>query len=366
MSAEQWPLLARRVCLDAGRPWSFLPALVDEVHPRLALAFEREGRGYGLLVSGAEPQVFLQELRMAAVPPVEDATAATVDGPRRTLSQQFGLDVGDDSVAPLRASTRPPRPSGSSAPPPPSSSGTLRQAGFGALHTRNARVALVFRKLQQGLDASLPVLLEGERDSGRSLVARELHRLSCRAKSPLVVVDCSVLPAGELQRELFGDPNPSRPLSVPEQERGAWHRALGGTLLLEDADALPEPLQRRLITELRTPRAVDASQPWLIASLGAPGDSALLRSWAEAGEALRVYLPPLRERPEDLLELSMALLAEEGFQAQPCPEALVLLQIHDWPGNFAELREVLRRAARREPERSLLPASAFEMRRVAR
>jgi len=183
-----------------------------------------------------------------------------------------------------------------------------------------------------GSDA--PVLLCGERGTGRESVARGIHIMSRRSGEAFVSVPCAALGASAAAQVLFGGPN----------DPGRIHLAMGGSLFLEEVDRLDSALQERLAAFLGQ-RGSDAPDVRLLASVGLEGGS--LSPWLSQHLAVvKIVVPPLRERREDiplLAERMMADLAREyGKRGKGLSSGcLVALTAHSWPGNLRELRNLI-------------------------
>jgi len=197
-----------------------------------------------------------------------------------------------------------------------------------------------------------PVLIEGEPGSGKRHLAQAIHQSGPLAAEPFAWVACDALSGEEAEAELFGreDENGAR--------IGRFERAEGGTLFLDEVAALPAAAQAALLRALhdrrfvplggREPRRADVR---LIAATGRD-----LAREAEAGRfradlyerlgVVRIQIPPLRERLDDLPALVVQLVAEigreQGRRARGATRgALERLAAHAWPGNGRELRTVL-------------------------
>jgi len=220
-----------------------------------------------------------------------------------------------------------------------------------------------------------PVLLLGESGTGKGVLARALHRASSRRDMPFVVVNCPTLSEELLASELFGHAKGAFTGAVRDQE-GRVETAQGGTLFLDEIAEIPLGLQAKLLRflhdkqferlgETRT-RTAD------VRVVAATNRNVELE--VRAGRfredlyyrlnTLEVTLPPLRERPEDLLPLAQAfLVALAREMRRPVPalsdEAKKLLLGYRWPGNVRELRNTLERAmildSGRELGRTSLP-----------
>jgi DNA-binding NtrC family response regulator len=185
-------------------------------------------------------------------------------------------------------------------------------------------------------EALYPVLVRGEWGSGRRCLASLIHRHTPQtAQARLVTLDCSALAPALLAYELS------------LTERGRWQQALGGSLLLANADCLPADLSVDLRPMLQTYLRNHEHPHGLRLLLTASGD--LPKEWTPLlNHTLVIALPSLRERPEDLpLLLSHFAPGSEWSQT-----AINLLEVYDWPGNVAEFQRVASqsvRAARNEP-----------------
>ena len=206
-----------------------------------------------------------------------------------------------------------------------------------------------------------PVLIEGESGTGKEMLVRAMQAASPRAKAPLRMVNVGGIPANSLESHLFGHEKGAFPGAF-DRQIGAIQHADGGTLVLDEIDRLPTPVQERLAESLRRGdvRPIGARHSFkvdvrLIAASNLP-----LRDLVEAGQFLpellaalsgvQVQLPPLRARAGDIPALSRHFLARIGEQPGLRPlgitdGALALLAAYDWPGNVRQLQAVLFRAA---------------------
>jgi len=202
----------------------------------------------------------------------------------------------------------------------------------------------------------VPALLIGERGTGKHLVARTIHFNSGRKEAPFVSIDCRVLKGDLLARELFGR-------SMGEETYpGKLDAVEGGTLFLDNIDALDPALQTRLIrllTEKSFERVAGVAR--LAADVrvlaGTEKDLAekvrsgvFVEDLYDRLALVSIRLPPLRERPEDIHALVSHFVqrssAELGKTIKGVdPRALEQLEAHAWPGNVGELEGAIRRAA---------------------
>ena len=206
-----------------------------------------------------------------------------------------------------------------------------------------------------------PVLVVGERGTGKELIAERLHRLSPRWSGPLVAINCAALPENLIDAELFGYETGAF-TGATRGRPGRFEDADGGTLFLDEIATLSHAAQERLLrvveygelTRLGSNRPVRVD----VRVVGATNEDlpALVtrgRFRADLLDRLAfevVTLPPLRARADDIELLAMHFarrmaveLGWSGF-AGFSPAALAALQAHDWPGNVRELKNVVERA----------------------
>ena len=205
------------------------------------------------------------------------------------------------------------------------------------------------------------VLLTGESGTGTEIAARTLHAWSPRGGGPFVAVNCAAIPETLLESELFGHEKGAFTGAVSAR-RGRIELADGGTFFLDEIGEMPPAVQAKLLRVLENrryervggTRTIEADVRWVAATNRSVD---VLR----AGGALRedlyhrlavfpVHLPPLRERPRDILPLAERLLARSGAAiGRPhlalSPGAQRRVVAAPWPGNVRELANVLERAA---------------------
>ncbi|MEZ4392018.1 MAG: sigma 54-interacting transcriptional regulator [Polyangiales bacterium] len=247
-----------------------------------------------------------------------------------------------------------------------------RARRFGGLVGESLAMREVFAVLELAAQRDVTVLVEGETGTGKELVARALHDEGPRRRAPFVAVDCGALPESLLESELFGHVRGAfTGASHPRQ--GAFARAHGGTLFLDELGGVSATVQARLlrVLEAREVRPVGSDVPRAVdVRVVAASRHDLSAAVAEGSfrpdlyyrlSVLRVSLPPLRARREDIAPIVSELLRQRGFEPGPVDgPSLDLLRGHDWPGNARELRNVIERALAMSPG-----AGAFRELRVA-
>lgn len=230
---------------------------------------------------------------------------------------------------------------------------TAAVKGFVAESREMQSVADTLRQIQPSHSS---VLITGEGGAGKRLVARTVHRTGARADGPLVTVSCAPTQTGEpLEARLFGTVEADGTL-----QRGAVHAAEGGTLVLEDVDALPRPLQSSLLQFLTTgsapspgPKDAKSVDLRLVATTTADLDARVAEGRFDDAlrdhlRVLSLHVPPLRERRADIPLLTRHFLDQlrpAGSSlvsiTQPAMEALLR---YNWPGNVRQLRNEVERA----------------------
>ncbi|MFO7983874.1 MAG: sigma 54-interacting transcriptional regulator [Desulfuromonadales bacterium] len=217
----------------------------------------------------------------------------------------------------------------------------------------------VCRKISLYSSSDAPVVITGETGTGKELVARALHEESPRSNGPFVAVNCGAIGEELLESELFGHEKGAFTGAV-RMHKGRFERADGGTLFLDEIGEMPLHTQARLLRVLEsgTVERVGGEQERpldvrVLAATNIPLEKSVGRRIFRADlyhrlSVLRIHLPPLRERLEDIPLLVDHFLAQFNRrydrQAQRLTrEALELLQSYLWPGNIRELRNVLER-----------------------
>jgi DNA-binding NtrC family response regulator len=221
---------------------------------------------------------------------------------------------------------------------------------------RSPAVLPALELLRKAAGSDAPVLLQGETGTGKGVLARWTHDRGPRASAPFVEVNCSGLKGELLMSELFGSARGAYTSAVADRA-GLVEVADGGTLFLDEVGDMDPETQAQFLKVIEEKRfrrlgevKVRTSEFRLLCATNRD-----LRGEVQAGRfrkdlffrvnVLPVTLPPLRERLEDLPELSTHLLGALGAPAVPPAEAvLTLLRAYAWPGNIRELRNVLERA----------------------
>jgi DNA-binding NtrC family response regulator len=245
------------------------------------------------------------------------------------------------------------------------------ERGVGALVGDSARMRLVRYEIGKLARLRAPVLVEGETGTGKELAARSLHAASSRAEGPFVAVNCGGLASTLLEDVLFGHERGSF-TGAGASHRGVFERAHGGTLFLDEVGELPLPqqasllrvLDNRLVSRIGSEREEEVDFRLVTATnrdlhqmvLAGGFRSDLYHRLA----TLKLKMPPLRDRAEDVTPLArhfLALMADDVGPKELARDALEALAAHVWPGNARELRNVLYRAAAVTAGRALRAAN---------
>ncbi len=228
-------------------------------------------------------------------------------------------------------------------------------AQFGPLVGSSAGMRTVFERLRKAAPTELTVLILGETGTGKELVAAAIHGASARANKPFVVVDCGAIPPSLAESALFGHERGSFTGAV-DKRISPFVEADGGTIFLDELGELPVDVQPKLLRALAEQRikAVGSNtyRPFNARVIAATRRD-LVRE-VNAGTfrsdlyfrvaQLRVELPALRERLEDipaLVKKMVADMGDKGAYDRITNDSLERLMRHDWPGNVRELRNVV-------------------------
>lgn len=235
----------------------------------------------------------------------------------------------------------------------PDASGTAASPGRIVMQSSSAAMQEVFRAIGRLASSTVTVLITGESGTGKELIARALHEHSNRSGGPFVALNAAAIPKDLLEAELFGHERGAF-TGATQQRRGRFEEARGGTLFLDEIGDMPFELQTRLLRVLAEgsfyrvggSQAIQADVR-IVAATHQP----LERRVAEGRfredlfhrlNVIRLRLPPLRERKEDIPALVRLFLqnsaADLGVPVRRItPEALRSLSAFDYPGNIRQL-----------------------------
>jgi DNA-binding NtrC family response regulator len=238
-----------------------------------------------------------------------------------------------------------------------SRSGTLT---FRDIITRSPKMLAVLRAAEKTANSAIPVLIEGESGVGKELIARAIHGSGDRRAKPFVAVNCGALPENLVESILFGHEKGAF-TGAAERHDGKFVEASGGTLFLDEVGELPPPAQVKLLRAIQESEVepVGAKKPIKVNARIISATNRDLMTDVKSGRfredlfyrlhVFPILVPPLRERVEDIPELTRHFLlrfaAEEGKRIRSMSsETLKMLCSYRWPGNVRQLENAIFRA----------------------
>ncbi len=242
-----------------------------------------------------------------------------------------------------------------------SSGGHATDIGFQAIVGRSAPLLQAIQfSMRVATRRGTTVLIVGETGTGKGLFARGIHYASPEAQEPFVTVNCAAIPANLLESELFGH---ERGASTDARARklGLLELAGTGTLFLDEISELPLNLQPKLLRALEERRfrrvggtdEIEARCRVIASSNGSFEDALSEGRFREdlfyRLNVLRINIPPLRERGDDRLIMARYFMDQISHEMGVAPKpfsanAIDILNLHNWPGNIREMKNVVQRA----------------------
>jgi transcriptional regulator with GAF, ATPase, and Fis domain len=234
---------------------------------------------------------------------------------------------------------------------------------FGPMIGRSRRMRQIFGILEKIAPTNATVIIEGETGTGKEVVARAIHENSSRKNKPFVVFDCSAVADNLIESELFGHVKGSFTGAVATR-KGAFEEANGGTIFLDEIGELSLDLQPKLLRALeqREIKKVGSNDTAAIDVRVVCATNRNLRKEVAENRfredlyyrlsVVKINLPPLRERPDDISFLIEKFLSSAKFNTKPDgslivvrveDDALKMLMRYQWPGNVRELMNILER-----------------------
>ena len=238
------------------------------------------------------------------------------------------------------------------------------RSSFGDIIGKNIRMREIFGILEKIAPTGVTVVIEGETGTGKEVVAKTIHNSSKRTKMPFVVFDCGAVPENLIESELFGHEKGSFTGAIVSRQ-GLFEMAQGGTIFLDELGELSLDLQPKLLRALeqREIRRVGSNKAIKVDVRVVAATNRNLEEEVKAGRfredlyyrlsVVRLILPPLRDRREDIPLLIKHVLKTCGFNRDGegnikikgiSRDALDCLMNYNWPGNVRELLNVIERA----------------------
>lgn len=232
-----------------------------------------------------------------------------------------------------------------------------KQYGFENITGHSAGMEQVFELIRQVRDSRSTILISGESGTGKELVAQAIHHQGRRRNMPFVPVHCASLTPTLLESELFGHEKGAF-TGAAALKKGRFEIADGGTVFLDEVSEIPLEIQVKLLRFLETHRfeRVGGTRPIQVDIRLLAATNADLEELTERGSfredlyyrlnVIRIHIPPLRERKEDIPLLARRFIRQFGEEnGRPgvsiAPPALRLLRNYDWPGNVRELKNTI-------------------------
>jgi len=231
----------------------------------------------------------------------------------------------------------------------------LERHGGGPIVTRNEKMKSVINLALQVAPSMITVLIEGESGTGKELLAQLIHANSGRENMPFVTVNCSALAETLLESELFGHVKGAFTGAVKDRQ-GRFEAADGGTVFLDEIGEVPASVQVKLLRFLQNrelervgeTRSIKVDVRVLAATNRDLEAAVQAKAFREdlfyRLNAVRLKLPPLRDRAEDIPLLVQHFLRKHGAEKRIAPEVLEMLAVYPWKGNVRELENFLERA----------------------
>jgi DNA-binding NtrC family response regulator len=236
-----------------------------------------------------------------------------------------------------------------------------KRYSFEGIISKNPRMLAVFELIGNVAATTTTILIEGETGTGKEIIARAIHQASSAVRpGPIVAVNCVAMPESLLESELFGHEKGAFTSAVGRRQ-GRFEMANGGTLFLDEIGDMPLPMQAKLLRVLQERRfeRVGGTESIEVDVRVIAATNQRLEKLIKKGEfredlyyrlnVVKIELPPLRERPEDIPLLASHFATKYARPGEPpkkiAPRAMEVLLNYRWPGNIRELENMIERAS---------------------
>jgi transcriptional regulator with PAS, ATPase and Fis domain len=270
----------------------------------------------------------------------------------------------------LMTLVEPARPLAPVRPQPPALAPEGDDGAFGLIGN-SPKMRQVYETIRLTAQSDAPVLVEGESGTGKELIASAFHLYGTRPSAPFISINCAAIPQNLIESELFGHKKGAF-TGADRDKRGLVEAASGGTLFLDEIAEMPAHLQTKLlrvIQERKLRRLGDEQETEVHFRLVSATNRDTVRAIQDGAlredlyfrlSTIRVKVPPLRERPDDLPVLARFFLErygeKYGKQIKDISQAALLMLLHhDWPGNVRELESAIESAVLFCQEERLVP-----------
>lgn len=259
--------------------------------------------------------------------------------------------------------------------------GHVAQYTFGDIITRSTALKKVIKQARQFAQAEAAVVITGETGTGKEMFAQSIHNASLRKSGPFVAVNCAAVPENLLESELFGYEEGAFTGARRGGKKGLFELAHNGTIFLDEIGELPLKLQARLLRVLQEKAVIRVGGDTVI-PINVRIIAATHRNLEESIEngtfrqdlyyrlnVLRLSLPPLRERKEDiplLIDRLLEKICKRTAKARPVitDEVIKVFYSYNWPGNVRELQNILERLVVLKASSKVYPEDINEIIRI--
>ena len=218
----------------------------------------------------------------------------------------------------------------------------LQQFCRGFIVTDDSRINHQLDMLERAGQGHLPLTIRGEKGSGKDRIADHAHRISNRSKAPLIKTNCSYLTEEQMYIELFG--------TAARPDLGLLHRAAGGSLYIENVDLMSVYMQSQLMNHILQHSSETGSVRYMICLQDQQDSSPILsETMSDYFSSMVFDIPPLRQRPQDILLLTFQQLHqvwnEYRLERTIGPAVMSAMLNYHWPSNVRQLTHTIERMA---------------------
>ncbi len=227
---------------------------------------------------------------------------------------------------------------------------------FGNIVAVSDQMVNVCEMIKRVAPTKTTIMITGESGTGKELVAEAVHSFSTRSEGPFLPVNCAALPETLIESELFGHVKGAF-TGANNEKAGLFEAAKGGTIFLDEINSIPHSLQSKLLRAIQNKkiRKVGGTEEFEVDVRILAASNRNLESMVQEGSfredlfyrlsVISIDIPPLKQRPQDILPLAQHFIAQELEEGQEFPSidnaVLSIIQNYTWPGNVRELQNVM-------------------------